>query len=193
MSIFSLSLCGEPGGELMKSIHVFAMLLAWAAPSRAHSENRFGAEMLWAHNVERQSFNAPPMIWDSRLASDAEGYAAELAGTGQWRHSTPGRRAGQGENLWVGTRGAFSLADMIASWSSEKRNFRPGVFPNVSRNGSWHGVGHYTQIVWPTTTRVGCGLRSSADRDYLVCRYSSPGNIIGDRIGDPQVAARWHN
>ena len=191
MCSFSLSSCGEPGGESMRSFYVFAMLLAWAAPSRSHGGNSFQAQLLLAHNIERQSFNAAPMIWDSKLALDAGAYAAELAGTGHWRHSSPDRRAGQGENLWMGTRAAFSLADMIGSWSSEKRNFRPGVFPNVSRNGYWHGVGHYTQIVWPTTTHVGCGLRSSAEWDYLVCRYSSPGNIIGDRIGNPQVAARW--
>jgi hypothetical protein len=36
-------------------------------------------------------------------------------------------------------------------------------------------------MVWPTTTRVGCAI-FSADWDYLICRYSPPGNIDGRPI-----------
>ncbi len=146
--------------------------------------------MLMAHNLERQSFRAVPLVWDARLAADASSYATELAQTGRWGHSRPDQRLGQGENLWTGTRAAFGVMDMIGSWTSEKIMFRSGVFPYVSRSGSWHDVGHYTQIVWPTTTHVGCGLRSSAHWDYLVCRYSSPGNVIGNRLGGAQLSAR---
>ena len=174
----------------MRPKYAVAMLLALGTTSGAYAENSFQAKMLLAHNLERQSVNVIPMTWDRRLAFDADAHAAELAGNGHWGHSSPDRRMGQGENLWMGTRAAFGLVDMFAAWSSEKRMFRPGVFPNVSRNGSWNGVGHYTQIVWPTTTRVGCGLRSSAHWDYLVCRYSSPVNVVGDRIGEDLLAAR---
>jgi hypothetical protein len=82
----------------------------------------------------------------------------------------------------MGTRGAFLPEQMIAGWSTERRLFRPGVFPYVSRSGSWHEVGHYTQMLWPTTTRVGCGLASARGNDVLVCRYSPPGNIDGRRV-----------
>jgi hypothetical protein len=40
-------------------------------------------------------------------------------------------------------------------------------------------VAHYTQIVWPTTTEVGCALASSATTDYFVCRYAPTGNKDG--------------
>jgi hypothetical protein len=91
----------------------------------------------------------------------------------------------------MGTRGAFSLEHMMANWASEKRMFRPGVFPNVSITGNWSDVGHYAQIVWPGTRRVGCGLKSSARADYLVCRYADPGNVIGQAVGRPvRVASK---
>jgi hypothetical protein len=61
--------------------------------------------------------------------------------------------------------------------------FQRGVFPAVSRTGNWEDVGHYTQIVWPTTTRVGCAIASTSRTDYLVCRYSPAGNIDGRPIG----------
>jgi len=82
----------------------------------------------------------------------------------------------------MGTRGAFSPEQMVAGWLSERNDFRPGVFPAVSRSGNWFKVGHYSQILWPTTTRVGCAIQSSRAWDFLVCRYSPPGNIDGRRV-----------
>jgi len=36
-------------------------------------------------------------------------------------------------------------------------------------------------MVWPTTTRVGCAI-FAADWDYLICRYSPPGNLDGKPV-----------
>jgi hypothetical protein len=90
----------------------------------------------------------------------------------------------------MGSRGGYRTSEMAQSWSAEKRMFRAGIFPNVSRTGSWGDVGHYTQMVWPATNRMGCSLRSSAHWDYLVCRYSNPGNLVGARVGSMRMAAR---
>jgi hypothetical protein len=79
--------------------------------------------------------------------------------------------------LWMGSRGAFSVEAMVGGWSSEKRYFTRGIFPNNSNTGNWADVGHYTQMIWPTTQRVGCAIASTPRTDYLVCRYSPAGNI----------------
>ena len=175
---------------------IVSALLAASSASMAqpawppqHSRDNFAARLLAAQNIERAQLGSAPLAWDPALAAAADAYAAELAATGKWGHSQPHQRVDQGENLWTGTRGAFSLETMIANWASEKRMFRAGLFPNVSTTGNWADVGHYTQIVWPGSLRVGCGLRSSARDDYLVCRYAAPGNVVGEPVPGPVTVA----
>lgn len=139
--------------------------------------------MLAGHNAARAGFGSAPIAWDPKLAKDAGLYARELARTGRFRHST-GRRGDEpeGENLWTGTRGAYDYAEMIGAWVDERRDYRPGIVPAVSRTGRFEDVGHYTQIVWPATTRLGCATASNARADYLVCRYAPPGNVVGTSL-----------
>jgi hypothetical protein len=40
--------------------------------------------------------------------------------------------------------------------------------------------GHFTQLVWDTTTRLGVGLaKSSTGRNIVVMKYDPPGNYVG--------------
>ena len=59
-----------------------------------------------------------------------------MAITGVFQHSNRQARRGIGENLWMGSHGAFSFETMVGGWASEKRFFRPGIFPNNSRPGT---------------------------------------------------------
>lgn len=138
--------------------------------------------LLAAHNVERAAVRVAPLLWDESLATSARAYAAQLVRTGALRHSDRRGRPGQGENLWMGAAGGFKLERMVGSWASERRVFRPGIFPAVSRTGNWADVGHYSQMIWPTTQRLGCGLASARGREALVCRYYPAGNVDGRRV-----------
>ena len=140
------------------------------------------SRLLAAQNAERRAARVAPFAWDARLAAGASAYARHLAATGTFRHSDGRARAGSGENLWMGTAGAFSAEEMIGDWASERRWFVRGTFPKISRTGRWSDVGHYTQLVWRTTTRVGCGVARGNGRDVLVCRYAPAGNIDGRRV-----------
>lgn len=156
------------------------------SPSTAFA-SQFPSRMLAAHNVARAQAGVAGLVWDPALGTAAAAYAEQMAITGQFQHSDRHARPGVGENLWMGTRGAFSVETMVGGWASEQRQFVPGIFPNNSRSGNWMDVAHYTQMIWPTTTRVGCALASNARTDYLVCRYSPAGNIDGRPV---QVASR---
>ena len=139
--------------------------------------------MIAAHNEARRQYAVPPLVWDGSLARDAAVYAARLARTNRFEHDTQkGRIPKQGENLWMGTRGAYSYGEMIGLLIDERQYFRPGRFPAVSRTGNWSHVAHYTQIVWPTSQRVGCATASNRGNDYLVCRYLPAGNVVGTML-----------
>ncbi len=153
------------------------------APGQPLVATSFAARVLAAHNRARHDVGLDPLAWDEALAVGAGQYAAYLARTGTFDHSPRSSRPGVGENLWMGTRGAYAPEQMIGGWLSEKAAFVPGIFPNVSRTGNWMHVSHYTAIIWPTTTRVGCGLAAGRSGDYLVCRYSPKGNQDGKPVG----------
>jgi len=169
------------GWRVRKLAIAIACAAAAALPAvgQAQPLNAASARLLAAQNHERALVGLGPLQWDPALASAAASYGPSLAAIGRLQHSPRETRRGQRENLWRGTRGAFTPEQMIASWAAEKRFFRAGVFPSVSTTGDWEDVAHYTAMVWPTTTRVGCAVHSNAAWDYLICRYSPPGNIDG--------------
>jgi hypothetical protein len=164
-----------------------ALSFAIAAPAAAQALDPISIRLLASQNAERARVGVPPLAWDRALAASAASYGPVLAALGRLQHSPRDTRPGQRENLWMGTRGAFSPERMVSTWISERRFFRPGIFPDVSTTGNWLDVSHYTALIWPTTTRVGCAIHQTPDWDFLICRYSPPGNIDGRPI--PQTAA----
>lgn len=152
---------------------------AAAASAQPPALDPLSARLLEAHNRERIAFGLAPLAWDSTLAESAASYGPVLEALGRLQHSPRDQRPGQRENLWMGTRGAYSPEQMVGSWIAERRNFRSGVFPNVSATGNWADVAHYTTMMWPSTTRLGCAVRTTLRWDLLICRYSPPGNIDG--------------
>ena len=175
----------------MKRVVALALLMAapaigaskpspnWPRPAD-RGEQLLRSSVLSAHNRARSQFGVAPVSWSRQLAAEAQVHAQYMAASGNYGHDrTPGRRKKSGENLWRGQRGLFSYDVMVGVMVDEARNFRPGAFPANSRTGNWSDVAHYTQIVWPTTTEIGCSLASSPTTDYLVCRYAPTGNKDG--------------
>lgn len=162
---------------------IMALAVAAVAPLLLGNAATGGFEdrVLAAQNRERAALGVAPLSWDGALARDARAWADRLAATGAFAHAPVDRQAPQGENLWAGTRGRFSVEAMIGGWTEEKRFFKPGAFPDNSRTGRWQDVGHYTQLIWRDTRRVGCAVARGAKEDVLVCRYAQAGNWIGER------------
>ncbi|HWQ86633.1 CAP family protein [Brevundimonas sp.] len=149
-------------------------------PRSSRPSDQIESRLLAAHNTERARVGAPPLAWSDELEAEARAWAGELIATGRFAHDPS--MHGHGENLWSGWGGrTFTPEDMVGEWIAKKAQYRPGVFPNVSRTGDWVDVGHYTQVVWSGTTHVGCAIAARDDRSVLACRYAPPGNIDGRR------------
>ena len=161
-------------------------LLPLATPAlAAHwgSEEAVAERLLAVHNAARAEVGAPPLQWDRGLAVAAASYGPQLAAIGRLQHSPRHARPGQRENLAMAWTETTSPEQLIGMWVQEKRNFHPGVFPAVGRTGKWEEIAHYTQMVWKSTTHVGCALYPAPNRwTYLICRYSPPGNVDGKPV-----------
>jgi hypothetical protein len=164
-------------GHISRGLLLLAsILLVGASPPDPIFEESILAE----HNRERARIGLQPLRWNGQLARGAKQWADHLVSTGRFEHSpdVPGQ-AQLGENIWGGTAGRFAPQRMVAAWVAEKRHFRPGVFPANSTTGRVEDVSHYTQIIWRDSHEVGCSISRGAAEDILVCRYNSPGNVLG--------------
>ena len=129
--------------------------------------------ILDAHNQARAQVGVKPLVWSTELAAIASIYAKKLASSGRFEHS--GRR-GYGENLFMGTAGAYGPVDGVRAWVDESRDY-----DYSANHGHGKTVGHYTQVVWSGTTAVGCGQAVGHGSMWMVCNYYPAGNIVGQR------------
>ncbi|MBS1578979.1 MAG: hypothetical protein JST29_05000 [Bacteroidetes bacterium] len=160
------------------SFFFFASLQLYSQNFKIYKpDSDFVQTVLAEHNFYRQQIQVSSLQWSEALTKEAEQYALQLAKTNTFKHSS--NRINEGENLWMGTANAYTVKDMLHSWTEEAKDFVYNVFPNCSKNGNV--VGHFTQIIWKTTTQVGCAIATNGNNDYLVCRYFPAGNWIGEK------------
>ena len=134
--------------------------------------------ILAVHNSERAAVGVPPLVWSDELAAGAQTWAEHLATTGEFAHD-PNRPNGVGENIagFNPSKGVSAPGEGQSLWVDEKKNWHGGVLTPEN----WSPTGHYTQMVWKDTKQVGCGTASGDGHPFsiLVCRYSPPGNFMG--------------
>ncbi|WP_308461908.1 CAP domain-containing protein [Sphingomonas folli] len=136
--------------------------------------------MLDEHNRARAELALPPLAWDETLARAADTYARALARAGRLAHAAQPRGGErQGENLFAGTRDAYTYAEMVRWWLDERAAYVDAPAPRFSRTGRWQDAVHYAQIVWRGTARLGCALAAGGRDDVLVCRYAPAGAAVG--------------
>ncbi len=130
-------------------------------------------ETVATHNEWRAKVNVPPLVWDKGLAEAALKWAKQLKKENcAFKHSHVKEL---GENLFMGTTGFYGPADVVNSWGKEIEHY------NYDKNSCSGVCGHYTQLVWSTTKRVGCAKIECDGMDIWVCNYDPPGNWVGQK------------
>ncbi len=141
-----------------------------SSPSGAPPISTFAQEILAGHNAIRSQLKLPPLQWSSKLAVFAQKWADTLLAK-NWSIHNP--NSPYGENIFIsGTGSTPSMA--VKEWASESRDYL------YSTNSCKTDCGHYTQMVWRNTMRVGCGVARNARREIWVCSYDPPGNYRGE-------------
>jgi len=128
--------------------------------------------MLAAHNAVRATQSIRPLTWSETLAARAQDWANTLLTRGEFIHHL---KSPYGENLFEIDGATASPEQVVEAWAAESRDY------DYATNKCRKVCGHYTQIVWAATTKVGCGVARNARREIWVCNYDPPGNYIGKR------------
>ena len=134
-----------------------------------------------AHNVVRAGVGVAPLFWSEQLAATAQAWANTCTagdGTNSQIAHNPNRSVGYpfyvGENIASST-GTLGPQTAVNLWAAEAADY------NYATNTCAAGkvCGHYTQVVWADSYRLGCGTAICPNLLYshvLVCNYGPGGN-----------------
>jgi len=151
--------------------------------SQSFDLGAFQSNALSEHNTHRETHHSPAMTLSGSANSTAQAYAETILSTGVFVHSSESQRNGAGENLYY-RFSQFPLdpatlaAQAVDAWYEEVAEYdyaNPRFSPDT---------GHFTQVVWKSTTQLGCGVaqgpKTIAGRtgtaNYVVCHYVPDGN-----------------
>jgi len=147
--------------------------------------------------------NMMELEWDDELATIAQGWANQCYyAHDECRLTSDGCYDGVGQNIAVqGSTKAGEAVEWSAAiqmWYDEIEDYDKSwaeIFTSPGKNSGV--VGHFTQVVWANTHRIGCGyiefygsqpLGKNYYNRYYVCNYATGGNWKNQpvyQIGSP--------
>ena len=138
--------------------------------SQNHGIGDWGSVCLAEHNLRRASCETlngkslPPLVWDHKLYQAAQRWANELA-----KADNGLQHSGSGENLASTSDKNASCKWAVDSWFNEY----PLYHNEKIGEGNFVSYGHFTQLVWEATRKLGCAYSDSSKMRYMVCRYDT--------------------
>jgi pathogenesis-related protein 1 len=69
---------------------------------------------------------------------------------------------------------------VVGNWLEERACYQYGPLGHPAECSCPGGCGHYTQIVWRSSTQVGCGVATCGGQEIWTCQYAPAGNMVGD-------------
>ena len=134
--------------------------------------------MVNAHNEIRQEHGIQQdLIWDEYLAEEAKIWIEYLDQdlNCQMEHNWD---SPLGENLFWASY-MTTATEVVQAWASEEQYY--DYDSNSCQAGEM--CGHYTQIVWEDTERVGCAMMECSNGSGFIwmCNYDPAGNWQGEK------------
>ncbi|KAH6981026.1 CAP domain-containing protein [Ilyonectria sp. MPI-CAGE-AT-0026] len=155
-------------------------------------DQSYEAVMVDYHNLHRANHSVDAVTWDTTLA----GYAQTIAETCVFEHDMTQGGGGYGQNLasWGSTGDISDLQNKCGAqsitnqwYNSEMDNWSYYGQENPPSTLGLDLYGHFTQVVWKDTTKIGCatvlctaGKMYDFDAWYTVCNYKNQGNYGGE-------------
>ena len=148
---------------------------AEAEPNHLCVNSAYREEMLHLHNNFRADHQAPKLQLDDKLNKLAEDWAQHLARTHTFEHRPNNE---YGENLYMMTNNGGDFAEAepaFRAWADEEAVY------DYNKPGFAQETGHFTQVVWKDTQRMGVARTCVPDsgETYVVANYDPPGNWKG--------------
>lgn len=173
LAVATATLCAQTSDPVFRSGFetVGAITPNWQANLDVHNSVRA--------NVSPAANPAlPAMQWNELVSAIAQAHADRC----QFAHSGA---PGLGENVYAYGAWADAEEDAALLWAQEAAYYD---YPSNSC-AAGQQCGHYTQMVWRSSTDLGCGIRKCSSGSpwgagqwtVVVCNYSPPGNYIGAR------------
>ncbi|GMH17821.1 hypothetical protein Nepgr_019662 [Nepenthes gracilis] len=131
-------------------------------------------EYLAPQNAARRALRLPPLRWDRKLEAYAQWWGNQRRYDCSMLHSN----GPYGENIFWGAGDGWTPRQAVAGWLSERR-----FYDYSSNTCRAVDCGHYTQIIWRATMRVGCAKVTcfAGAGTLFICDYDPPGNFSGER------------
>ncbi|KAL5549053.1 hypothetical protein UlMin_004284 [Ulmus minor] len=126
-------------------------------------------------NAARAALGMRPMVWSGRLAQYAQWYANQRRYDCALVHSN----GPYGENIFWGSGFGWTPIQAAKAWIDERRWY----YHRSNSCADGQVCGHYTQIVWRDTKKIGCAQVTCAGGKgvFMTCNYDPPGNYYGEK------------
>ncbi|XP_057534987.1 pathogenesis-related protein 1A-like [Amaranthus tricolor] len=160
---------------MLKNLAIFTCLIVvtLAISQLCHAQNS-AQDYVNAHNTARSAVGVGNIQWNETVAAYALQYANQRKADCAMQHSS----GPYGENLAAGSGSFMTGTYAVQMWVNEK------VYYDYNTNtcAANKVCGHYTQVVWRDSVRVGCARVQCNNGWYFVtCNYDTPGNYIGQK------------
>ncbi|RCN37764.1 SCP-like protein [Ancylostoma caninum] len=131
------------------------------------------------------------MVYDCSVEASALKHAKKCV----YQHSTSADRPGLGENLYMTSAVNYDKVKAATQasqmWWDELKQYGVGPSNNLT-TALWNRpntqIGHYSQMAWETSYRLGCAVAHCSTFTLGVCQYGPAGNYLNRliyTIGNP--------